>query len=287
MSRVLVVGDIHAPVSHPGYLAFCQDLRERYKCDQVVLIGDVVDWHAISFHSKHPDAPGPKDEHELALQAVQSWYRVFRKASVCIGNHDARVIRTAEEAGIPSKFIRSYAETWETPNWEWADEFTVDDVYYFHGTGTGGIHPAFNTMCKMLMSVVQGHIHSAGGIKWRANPQKRIFGMDVGCGIDDRAYAFAYGHAQKVRSILSAGVVIDGIPQHHIMPIGPGEAYHRSRFTVGENQNEKAVVPAPVREFAEPVGRGMPQRLPSSKPAAPAKRVASVSKRGRSNSKRP
>lgn len=230
MARVLVIGDVHEPVAHPGYLPFCRDLRDQHKCDTVQFIGDVCDWHAISFHSKHPDAPGPKDEHELALQKIQRWHRVFKKARVCVGNHDARVIRTAEEAGIPSKFIRTYKETWGTPKWEWADDFTTDEVYYFHGTGSGGLHPSFNSMCKLLMSVVQGHIHSAGGIKWRANPTRRIFGMDTGCGIDDRAYAFAYGAAQKIRSILSAGVVIDGIPHHVIMPCGPGEQYHRSKF---------------------------------------------------------
>lgn len=235
MSRVLVVGDIHAPVTHPGYLSFCQDLRDKHKCDQVILIGDVVDWHAISFHSKHPDAPGPKDEYELAKAEIKGWHRAFKKARVCIGNHDARVIRTAEEAGIPSQFIRSYADIWETPGWEWNTDFIVDDTYYFHGTGTAGVHPSFNTMMKQLMPVVQGHIHSAGGIKWRANPMRRIFGMDTGCGIDDRAYAFAYGRDQKIRSILSAGVVIDGIPHHEIMPIGPGEKYHRSQFTAAHN----------------------------------------------------
>ena len=236
--KTLIVGDIHNPVAHPAYLPFCQSLQEEYQCDDVMFIGDVVDWHAISFHSKHPEAPGPKDEHELAYEAIQRWATAFPRARVCIGNHDARVIRTAEEAGIPSKFIRNFAETWGTPGWDWQNDFVLDDVYYFHGTGTSGIHPAFNSMCKQLMSVVQGHIHSAGGIKWRANPQRRVFGMDVGCGIDDRAYAFAYGRDQKIRSILSAAVVLDGVPQHCIMPCGPGEEFNRANFAQ-ETKNAK------------------------------------------------
>lgn len=234
MARVLVIGDIHEPVSHPGYLAFCRDLRDQYQCDQVMFIGDVCDWHAISFHARHPDAPGPKDEYELALEKVAKWNAVFPQAKVCIGNHDARVIRLAESVNIPACFIRTYAETWQTPTWDWQNDFTCDGVYYFHGCGTGGVHPAFNSMLKQMMSVVQGHIHSAAGIKWRANPQARFFGMDSGCGIDDRAYAFAYGRDQKIRSILSAGVVLDGVPQHFVMPCGPGEKYNRSNFDKGE-----------------------------------------------------
>ena len=155
--RNLVIGDLHEPVAHPGYMRFCQDLRDAHKCGDVTFIGDVADWHAISFHAKHPDAPGPKDEHELALQKIQQkWAKAFPKARVCIGNHDGRVIRVAEENGIPSRFIRSYAETWDTPGWTWEDEFVLDDAYYFHGCGTGGLHPAFNSMLKRLMSVVQG-----------------------------------------------------------------------------------------------------------------------------------
>src|SRR4051794_35024646 len=102
--RVLVIGDIHEPVSHPGYLAFCRDLRQRYKCDQVIFIGDVVDWHAVSFHAHHPEAPGPKDEYELAKAGVALWRNEFPKALVCIGNHDERLIRLAETVNIPAKF---------------------------------------------------------------------------------------------------------------------------------------------------------------------------------------
>lgn len=230
MSRILVVGDVHEPVSHPGYLRFVQDLRDAHKCNQTILIGDVVDWHAVSFHAHHPDAAGPSDEYSLALEGVQKWCKAFPKATVCIGNHDERLIRLAETVNIPAKFLRDYKDIWNTPKWEWVHDQVTDEVYYFHGTGAGGVHPAFNTMQKQLMSVVQGHIHSAAGIKWRANPNRRVFGMDTGCGVDDRAVAFAYGRNSRIRSMLSAGIVIDGIPQHYVMACGPGERYHRSKF---------------------------------------------------------
>jgi len=92
------------------------------------------------------------------------------------------------------------------------------------------ITSAANCVAKLLMSVVLGHNHTAGGVKWFVNPHRRIFGMDVGCGIDDTSMAFAYGRHMKQRSVLSAGVVLDGIPYHEIMPCGPGEPYHRSNF---------------------------------------------------------
>lgn len=231
MSRILVIGDIHEPVAHPGYLTFCQDIYDQWDCDRVVFIGDVVDWHAISFHVRHPDAPGPSDEYALALAKIAKWHNAFPTAIVTIGNHDARIIRLAESVNIPSKFIRDYTETWDTPGWRWVDDTVIDDVYFFHGIGQGGDHPAYNAARKQLMSVCMGHVHHTGGVKWQVGPTLRIFGMDVGCGIDDQAYAFAYGRHNKRKSVLSCGVVIDGLPYHEIMPMAKGEAYYRGNFT--------------------------------------------------------
>lgn len=230
MARVLVIGDTHFPAVHPGYLAFCQDLHHEYRCNAVVHIGDVVDSAAVSDHDKDPDAPGAADEYELACNDVAKWEKVFSKISVCEGNHDLRYIRIANRMGIPKRFLREYNELFGTPHWVWATDHTIDDVYYTHGTGRGGLYPAINMAKDMGMSVVSGHIHTAAGIWWKANPLRRWFGMNVGCAIDDGHRAFKYAVNNKVRSIISAAVVIDGVPFHRICPIGPGEKYNKKRF---------------------------------------------------------
>ena len=230
MAKVLCVGDIHEPVSHPGYLQFCKDLYDEWGCDTVVFIGDVADFQAISFHANNPQCPGATDEYILTKQQIQKWYKAFPKATVTIGNHDERVIRLAESVNIPSKFLRDYSEIWKTPGWKWQHDHIIDDVYYFHGTGNGGVHPAYNAAGKMLMSVVMGHLHARSGVQWRANPLRRIFAMDTGCGIDIDAWQFAYGKHIKIRPILSVGLVLDGIPYHEVLPCGRGEKYHKSNF---------------------------------------------------------
>ena len=231
MSRVLNIGDIHEPCVRRGYMEFCQDLYEEWDCDTIVFAGDLADWSAISFHAHNPEAPGPIDEFKLAYDAIQKWYRAFPRAKICLGNHDSRIIRLAESVDIPAKFIRDYADLWDTPNWIWDHSFIIDGVYYCHGHGKGGGNtPAWNLSKKMGMSVVIGHNHSKGGINWSANPLRRWFGMDVGCGVDDRAYAFAYAKEQVTRSILSAGIIIDGIPYHEVMRCGKGEPYHQDNF---------------------------------------------------------
>lgn len=216
-NRVLVIGDIHEPCGREGYLEFCKAIEKKYKTNQTVFVGDIVDWQGISFHANNPEAPGVVDEYLLAHQCIQEWYRAFPNAVVTIGNHDKRVIQMAESVNIPARFIRDYKDIWDTPKWEWKFEHTIDDVYYFHGTGVSGEYPHKTTAKQMSMSVVMGHYHSIAGIEWMANPQKRWFGMSVGCGIDDAKYAFAYGIHQKKKSLVSCGVVIDGHPYHEMM----------------------------------------------------------------------
>ena len=230
MSRVLVIPDLHAPVTRKHSLRFCKNQYKKFKCNKVVLIGDVVDWTSISFHVAHPGCPGPKDEYELALHEIKKWYKAFPNAKVCLGNHDRRPHRKAAAEGIPAKLLRNYSEVWETPNWEWGTSFIIDGVFYCHGDGKGGgMNPAFNTAKNMGMSVVMGHFHSKAGIKWLVNPLRRWFGMDVGSCVDDTAFAFAYAKEQTYRSVLSCGVVLNGMPQHIMMEVGKGERYHDGR----------------------------------------------------------
>ena len=230
LNRVLAIGDIHSPCERRGYLEFTKSIYKKYKCNQVVFIGDIVDNHAISFYTKHPSLPGPEQEYELAYQCVQRWYKAYPRAKVCCGNHDSRIVRVAESVSITAKFLRNYKEVWGTKNWDWNWEHVIDRVCYQHGIAAGGLHPAYNTMKKSAMSMVLGHFHSAAGIKWLVNAYTRLFGLDVGCGIDDQKMAFAYGKHTKIRSVISCGVVIDGHPYLELMPMSKGEKFHDSMF---------------------------------------------------------
>jgi len=234
MSRVLIVGDLHCPADHPKYLKFCKDLYRKWKCTSVIFIGDIVDWHSVSFHAHNPELPAPKDEYELSMKCVQRWYKAFPKATVTIGNHDDRLIRKAGSADIPEFFLRKYQDIWQTPGWNWVHETIVDKVYYYHGIGSGGLYPAFNKCRQLGMSVVSGHTHAAAGIWWTASPLSRFFGMNVGCGVDNEAMQMEYGRNFARKPIVSAGVVLDGTPYHEICPIGMGEKYAKDRKAKNE-----------------------------------------------------
>ncbi len=233
MNTEMIISDLHAPATRKGALSFCRDMRRRYKPDHITFIGDVVDLHSISFHAKHPEMPGPDDEFELALMQIRKWYKAFPGATIIRGNHDRRVVRKAEETGIPKRCILSDSAMWETPNWTWVDNYLdkKNEILYVHGDeGGGSMHPAYNLVRRFGMSVVCGHHHSCAGFKPLVNPIRYMFGLDVGALIDDKTMAFAYSVKQTARSVLGLGIVKDGDPQWIRMHCGPGEKYHDSKF---------------------------------------------------------
>ncbi len=227
--RLGIVGDIHAPFSHPMYMDFCKDIFSAWGVNTIHLIGDVVDAHALSFWDHDPNGLSAESEAEAASVEVDEWYRTFLNANVSIGNHDERQYRVARKAGMPDRFIRPYADVWRTPKWDWQFQHEYDGVLLEHGTGTSGKDAAMNRAIQKRISLIMGHVHSYGGVKWHTSERSRVFGMNVGCGIDCDSYAAAYGKAFPIRPTLSCGVLIDGHPYFEIMPCGPGEKYHKSR----------------------------------------------------------
>ena len=151
--------------------------------------------------------------------------------------------RVAKTVSLPDFVLKSYNELWNVPDWEVDFSFVIDEVLYRHGTGCHGIHPAWNLMNKMKMSAVMGHTHSRAGTKWSMNPLKRFFCLDVGCGISEKEWQFAYGRDMLERPILACGIVDDGQPISVAMKCSHGEKYHDSRF---EEPNEtKSYKPKP------------------------------------------
>lgn len=204
-SRVLIIGDIHAPFELKGYLNFCKDTYVKYNCNKVIFIGDIIDNHYSSYHETDADGMGGGDELDLAIKKLKKWYRAFPEAHVIIGNHDRMIMRKAQTSSIPQKWIRNYKDVLEVRKWEFVDRLVIDGVQYVHGEG-GTAH----TKCRAdMMSTVQGHLHTQCYIQNFVGANYRVFGMQVGCGIDHDAYAMAYAKRGK-KPAIACGVVING-----------------------------------------------------------------------------
>ena len=206
VNNVLVCGDLHEPFCLPEYTNFCKEQYDKYNCNEVVFIGDIIDNHYSSYHETDADGLGGKDELELAVSRIQRWYNVFKKATVVIGNHDRIIMRKAQTSSIPSKWIKSYKDVLEVPNWTFTERYVKDGVQYVHGEGGTA-----RTKCRAdMMNTVQGHLHTQAYCEHYVGRNFRVFGMQVGCGIDFKQYSFAYAKAGKKPAIGCSVVLNNG-----------------------------------------------------------------------------
>ena len=203
-NNILIIGDLHAPFNLPNYLEFCLEQQKKFKCGTVVFIGDVIDNHYSSYHESDPDGMSAGDELDVAINELQKYYKVFPKASVIIGNHDRLVYRKAFTGGVSRRWIKEYKEVLRVPNWDFVESLDLFDVNINHGEGG----TARAKMKKELQSQIQGHLHSDLYVDFIVGKNFRIFGMQVGCGIDNKSYAMAYGRNFK-KPAIGCGVLLN------------------------------------------------------------------------------
>jgi len=202
--RILVVGDLHCPFELDGYFEFCVEQYSNFNCNHVVFIGDILDNHYSSYHETDPNALGGSYELNEAIKHVAKWAEAFPVADVIIGNHDRLIMRKAFSSSVPKEWIKDYNEVLGT-SWHWRDRVEYDGVQYVHGEGGTARNKAKNDM----QSTVQGHIHTQAYCEWMVGNNFKIFGMQVGCGIDRDSYAAAYAKHFKKQAI-GCGVVLGG-----------------------------------------------------------------------------
>lgn len=206
--NTIVWSDVHIPFNHPRYLEFLQDTASKYSCTKSVCLGDLIDNHALSRHQSEPDSMGALAEFMETRDEVKKFIKAFPNTKFCDGNHDNIPERQAATLGIPKVFLKDFFDLWGLPStWEVKLAHIIDGVLYKHGLNCGGKDGAINTAIQEQMSTCIGHFHAFGGVKYIANHRNLIFGMNVGCGIDIEAYAFAYGKHSKYRPTLGCGVV--------------------------------------------------------------------------------
>lgn len=206
-----VFSDIHAPFDAPNFPYFLRDTFRKYGVKNVICLGDIADNHAISRHGAEPCALGAYSELDLAIQRLKIYATLFPRVRYIVGNHDERIARQAASVGIGRRFLKEMHDVLELPD-GWEDcgaELIENNVLFAHGVNWCGKNGALNKAIAERMSCCIGHSHSFGGVQYNANSRDKIFGMNVGCGVNREAYAFAYGKYAKQKETLGCGIVFD------------------------------------------------------------------------------
>jgi hypothetical protein len=213
---ILVMSCTHAPYVHQDALKFLETIKEEYSPDRVVHLGDEVDNHAMNFYKSDPNLMSAGYELKAACKWLKKLEQLFPKMNLIQSNHGSMVHRRAIDAGIPQEFIRELGDVYGVgKGWKWSfdltlrNEATREQFYFIHNRN----NEAYKLAEGMNMSCVQGHWHSKKSIIYSPKPLVPVFGMQVGCLIDDKALAYAYNKLQTSRPSLGAGMILKGKPQ--------------------------------------------------------------------------
>lgn len=222
-----IIGDLHAPYEHAGYLDFCKKIFKEQGVNKVISIGDLLDNHALSFHDSEPSLVGATGERELAEERLKPWYEAFPELTLIVGNHDLMANRKAIKAGIdPKVYMRPINEVYNFPKgWDVVDKIILNNVMYHHGETATGVNGFRNDAKARMMSTVTGHIHSNLGVSYTATDHRLVYGMAVGCGVDVDSMAFVYGKHFKLKPVIGCGVVADNGKRPMVFTLDLGEKW--------------------------------------------------------------
>lgn len=208
--NVLEIGDLHEPFSLDEYLEFCRETQEKYKCGKVHFVADLIDGHAMSYHEHNPDGKSTGDETIIAMGRLESWYKTFPVATSNFGNHDLLAYRKLKTAGVSKLFAKNFQDVINAPKtWKFANHHVINNVFYTHGTGVSGELGAMKIAQQNRQSSCIGHLHSVSNIRFSASYKDLIFAKTVGCGVDNKLYAFEYGKDFVAKPIINCGVTLD------------------------------------------------------------------------------
>lgn len=213
-NRILVISDLHCPYNHVDTVPFLRAIKKKYSPTRVILSGDEADFAGISFHDHDPDLDAPGKELSKAIKALKPIYDLFPVAEVLESNHGSLVLRKAIANGLSRKYFRSPGEILEAPKkWTWHFDITLElpngtPCYFHHSKGAN----VKKNSQAMGMSFVMGHHHEQMDIQYWGNPNALLFGMTVGCLVDNKSLAMAYNKNNLKRPVIGCAVIIDSLP---------------------------------------------------------------------------
>ena len=214
--RILVIPDQHMPYHHPDMIPFLVAVRDTFKPDLVVNLGDELDHHAMSFHDSDPNLDSAGIELEKALPTLHALEREFPQMLICHSNHGSMSFRRAKAHGVPVQYLKRYRDVL-FPNgggdgWHWAYAWRIDTdlgpVMFKHQSSASIVSDAAHNQAN----VVVGHHHGKFSVEYAASSAALYYGMYCGCLIDKDSLAFAYGKHTQYKPIVGCAVILNGVP---------------------------------------------------------------------------
>lgn len=204
MTRVMVVGDIHAPFHDKKNLEVTRKFAKDYKPEIFVFNGDIIDFYAISHYDK---SPARKENMVTELQSANYCIDYLldgvpknAKKYFLEGNHEYRlqsfIWKNPAFYGLDAvdiknllyldqrdiKMVRAEGDYWKKQN-----RLKIGDTMIMHGdnrldgasASKNAGYSVTNTVKTMLNNVVMGHVHR-GAVIYQTTPNGTLVGVEGG-----------------------------------------------------------------------------------------------------------
>lgn len=214
--QCLYVPDLHLPYEHPDAYDFIVELQRTYKPELTIQTGDVVDLHHQSFHDKHPELKGPRDEFEAAREKMADYCALFDV--VTRGNHGLRPERVAQKMGLLPEMVTDPNTLWGVDTYFCAEYWTGSDqgdIVCRHGDG--GFPKYGSPARRYTHNTVTGHHHTLAGVQhYTLMDGTRRWMASAGALIDPASPAFSY---TPHKPVLGALVIHEDVPLYEPMKL--------------------------------------------------------------------
>ncbi len=184
-----VISDIHIPFEDPLALRLSLEYLKELDIDELMLMGDIVDFLAISRFNKTLERRASlNNEIEQSLTFLDNVRMMFKKIPITYikGNHENRwdtylIEKSPELLGVRGMSFREKMCLKEL-NIRWEEKKVIEnDMVFYHGEGRSGKYAGDTVkhwMHHFMSSVIIGHIHKQAVIYQRTGTGKNIVGIE-------------------------------------------------------------------------------------------------------------
>jgi hypothetical protein len=190
------------------------EFNKKFKADVVYSSGDFADQYVLSRFPKATNADNGRIEVLKCIPQVRKIAKMFPAIKIMRGNHDQRINKRAQAAGIDGVWVRDFLDMVGAPkSWEWLPEdfVNVGPAVLTHGfLANREKHALF-----FNRNVVHGHLHAKLGLEFFQRNNKVIWAMCIGAIADKKAMALQYGALPKFSTMTCGFGTTDeeGTPQ--------------------------------------------------------------------------
>lgn len=213
---ILCVPDLHIPYEHPDALKFITAVKKEYEPNLIVNLGDMLDFHNISFHDSDPDLDNAGAELARAQKKIAEWEKVIPSQYIVGSNHGDLPLRKFVSSGLPRELLRSYNEIYKVSDkWKFIPDLTIEtgisglpDLYIAHSIKKNALQVAQQRGQRFIC----GHYHTSFEVRYAGNPNSLLWSVMSGCLIDKKSLAFNYDKLNLDRPVLGCTVILYGVP---------------------------------------------------------------------------